>query len=155
MRAGTYASRVHLAARSEHFRAMLYGGMRESFRETCHEGVELKDVSYVVFLKILEFLYTETVLDIPPRRRRATAHRGGTNVRSPLLQSVKPGLRRGFTERQAAPQCTISRPRAFRSSARAHALAGRNESVRAGRRGVCGRGRELSRRGHALKGPGQ
>ena len=97
---------------------MLYGGMRESFRETCHEGVELKDVSYVVFLKILEFLYTETVLDIPPRRRRATAHRGGTNVRSPLLQSVKPGLRRGFTERQAAPQCTISRPRAFRSSAR-------------------------------------
>jgi hypothetical protein len=57
---------VHLAARSEHFRAMLYGGMRESFRETCHEGVELKDVSYVVFLKILEFLYTDTVLDIPP-----------------------------------------------------------------------------------------
>ena len=155
MRAGTYASRVHLAARSEHFRAMLYGGMLENFRETCREGVELKDVSYVVFLKILEFLYTETVLDIPPRRRRATAHRGGTNVRSPLFQSVKPGLRRGFTERQAAPQCTISRPRAFRSSARAHALAGRNESVRAGRRGVCGRGRELSRRGHALKGPGQ
>tara|TARA_B100000513_G_scaffold118873_1_gene52257 strand:- start:7 stop:363 length:357 start_codon:yes stop_codon:yes gene_type:complete len=29
----------------------------------------------------------------------------------------------------------------------------RNESVRAGRRGVCGR--ELSRRGRALKGPGQ
>ena len=25
-----YASRVHLASRSEHFRAMLYGGMRES-----------------------------------------------------------------------------------------------------------------------------
>ncbi|CAN0521844.1 unnamed protein product, partial [Ectocarpus sp. 8 AP-2014] len=25
-----YASRVHLALRSEHFRAMLYGGMRES-----------------------------------------------------------------------------------------------------------------------------
>ena len=66
MRAGTYASRVHLAARSEHFRAMLYGGMLENFRETCREGVELKDVSYVVFLKILEFLYTETVLDIPP-----------------------------------------------------------------------------------------
>ena len=39
-------------------------------------------------------------------------------MRSPLFQSVKPGLRRGFTERQAAPQCTISRPRAFRSSAR-------------------------------------
>ena len=32
-----YASRVHLAARSEHFRAMLYGGMRESFQENCHE----------------------------------------------------------------------------------------------------------------------
>ena len=45
---------------------MLYGGMRESFQENCHEGVELKDVSYAVFLKILEFLYTDTVLEIPP-----------------------------------------------------------------------------------------
>lgn len=32
-----YASRVHLALRSEHFRAMLYGGMRES-----EQGAEIE-----------------------------------------------------------------------------------------------------------------
>uniref|UniRef100_A0A7S2UT53 BTB domain-containing protein n=1 Tax=Fibrocapsa japonica TaxID=94617 RepID=A0A7S2UT53_9STRA len=56
-----YASRAHLAVRSEHFRAMLYGGMRESQSEE----IEIKDVSHPVFLKMLEFLYTDTVEDIP------------------------------------------------------------------------------------------
>ena len=41
---------------------MLYGGMRES---TCRE-IEVKDVSYEVFLTMLEFLYTDTVSDISP-----------------------------------------------------------------------------------------
>jgi hypothetical protein len=41
---------------------MLYGGMRES---TCHE-IEVKDVSYEVFLAMLEFLYTDTVSEISP-----------------------------------------------------------------------------------------
>lgn len=58
-----YASRVHLAARSEHFRAMLFGGMRES--ESGSEIV-LSDVSYPVFMKMLEFLYTDVVSDIAP-----------------------------------------------------------------------------------------
>jgi len=57
--------KVHLAARSEHFCAMLYGGMRES---TCKE-IEIKGVSYEVFLAMLEFLYTDTVSDISPRWR--------------------------------------------------------------------------------------
>ena len=57
-----YASRVHLAVRSEHFRAMLYGGMRESVSGE----IELKDVSHPVFMKMLEFLYTDQVADIPP-----------------------------------------------------------------------------------------
>jgi N-acetylneuraminic acid mutarotase len=56
-----YASRAHLAVRSEHFRAMLYGGMRES------SGVEISipDVGYEVFTKVLEYLYTDSVVDIP------------------------------------------------------------------------------------------
>ena len=53
---------VHLAARSEHFRAMLYGGMRES----SSREVEVKDVSYEVFLAMIEFLYTDDVCDISP-----------------------------------------------------------------------------------------
>lgn len=57
-----YASKVHLAARSEHFCAMLYGGMRESL---CVK-IEVKDVSYDVFLAMLEFLYTDSVSDISP-----------------------------------------------------------------------------------------
>lgn len=58
-----HASRVHLAARSEHFRAMFFGGMRESESDT---EIELSDVTYEVFLKMLEFLFTDTVTDISP-----------------------------------------------------------------------------------------
>lgn len=57
-----YGSRIHLAARSEHFKAMLYGGMKESF---ANDGVEIEDISYEVFLKVLEFLYTDEVEEIP------------------------------------------------------------------------------------------
>ena len=57
-----YASRAHLAVRSEHFRAMLYGGMRES----SSGEITIPDVSVNVFLKVLEYLYTDSVIDIPP-----------------------------------------------------------------------------------------
>jgi len=57
-----YASRAHLAVRSEHFRAMLYGGMRESVGGE----IVIPDVSHGVFLKMLEYLYTDTVADISP-----------------------------------------------------------------------------------------
>lgn len=42
-----YASRVHLALRSEHFRAMLYGGMRESEKGA---EIEIKVSGDLVFL---------------------------------------------------------------------------------------------------------
>eukprot|EP00611_Tribonema_gayanum_P007104 TRINITY_DN16471_c0_g1_i1.p1 TRINITY_DN16471_c0_g1~~TRINITY_DN16471_c0_g1_i1.p1 ORF type:complete len:513 (-),score=180.22 TRINITY_DN16471_c0_g1_i1:25-1563(-) len=58
-----FASRAHLAARSEHFRAMLYGGLRES-QAGCE--IEVKDVSHAVFIKMLEYLYTDTVGDLAP-----------------------------------------------------------------------------------------
>lgn len=58
-----YACRAILAARSEHFRAMLYGGMKES---KAGGEVEIKDMSHPVFLKMLEYLYTDVVGEIPP-----------------------------------------------------------------------------------------
>ena len=66
-----YASRAHLAVRSEHFRAMLYGGMRESLAgggggTGAGSEITIQDVSHEVFLKMLEFLYTDTVTDITP-----------------------------------------------------------------------------------------
>ncbi|CAM9089696.1 unnamed protein product [Chrysoparadoxa australica] len=55
-----YATRAHLAVRSEHFRAMLYGGLREA-----SEGeVKIQDVSHDVFVKMIEYLYTDSVGDI-------------------------------------------------------------------------------------------
>eukprot|EP00939_MAST-03C_sp_MAST-3C-sp1_P004185 g4185.t1 len=51
-----YATRAILAARSEHFQALLYGGMRESVKDA---EIPLVDVRCDVFLRILEFLYTD------------------------------------------------------------------------------------------------
>jgi len=56
------AHRAILAVRSEYFRAMLFNGhMRES---APNAHIEISDVSHSVFLKILEFLYTDTVNDV-------------------------------------------------------------------------------------------
>eukprot|EP01119_Soliformovum_irregulare_P019157 TRINITY_DN6012_c0_g1_i4.p1 TRINITY_DN6012_c0_g1~~TRINITY_DN6012_c0_g1_i4.p1 ORF type:complete len:418 (-),score=78.35 TRINITY_DN6012_c0_g1_i4:307-1560(-) len=49
-----YAHRIILAARSEMFRALLFGGMKES-REA---EIPLEEIKYEVFLQLLEFLYT-------------------------------------------------------------------------------------------------
>uniref|UniRef100_A0A7S2L7C8 BTB domain-containing protein n=1 Tax=Leptocylindrus danicus TaxID=163516 RepID=A0A7S2L7C8_9STRA len=58
-----YASRAILAVRSEYFRVMLYsGGMRES--EDTSSPIHLEDISYDVFLKVLEYLYTDSVSDV-------------------------------------------------------------------------------------------
>lgn len=57
-----YATRAHLAARSEHFRALFYGGMRES--SAADERIVLPDVSHPVFLLLLEYIYTDQVADI-------------------------------------------------------------------------------------------
>ena len=75
------ANRAILAVRSEYFKVMLYsGGMRESIAAAgggIHRGedgalsssssaapIELLDVSYPVFLKVLEYLYTDSVRDV-------------------------------------------------------------------------------------------
>ena len=80
-----YGCRALLAARSEYFDAMLFGGMRESGlgeeedeedEEEGEEGgsptrrrrrrrpIELRDVSHDVFVKVLEYLYTDAVGDL-------------------------------------------------------------------------------------------
>merc|ERR1719316_734485 len=57
-----YATRAHLAARSEHFRALFYGGMRES--SGTDEQITLPDIAYPVFCQLLEYIYTDQVGDI-------------------------------------------------------------------------------------------
>ncbi|CAE7248039.1 Lztr1 [Symbiodinium pilosum] len=57
-----YATRAHLAARSEHFRALFYGGMRES--SDAEEQIVLQDVAHPVFLLLLEYIYTDQVGEI-------------------------------------------------------------------------------------------
>eukprot|EP00941_MAST-03F_sp_MAST-3F-sp1_P001790 g1790.t1 len=93
-----YASRVHLAARSEHFRAMLFGGLHEASTysvrspssnlkargagagagsgdsattsslvlDSGKSGFIVSGITYNVFLKILEFLYTDQIQTIEP-----------------------------------------------------------------------------------------
>jgi BTB/POZ domain len=69
-----YAHKAILAIRSEYFRVLLCGGMRESRMleddddEDTDGGtndkskiIDLPDVSYSVFLKVLEFLYTDSL----------------------------------------------------------------------------------------------
>eukprot|EP00541_Cyclophora_tenuis_P019012 CAMPEP_0116550798 /NCGR_PEP_ID=MMETSP0397-20121206/5620_1 /TAXON_ID=216820 /ORGANISM="Cyclophora tenuis, Strain ECT3854" /LENGTH=286 /DNA_ID=CAMNT_0004075655 /DNA_START=330 /DNA_END=1187 /DNA_ORIENTATION=+ len=67
-----YANRSILAVRSDFFKVMLFsGGMRESLQVTSYPSstdartpIEIKDVSHSVFLKVLEYLYTDSVQDI-------------------------------------------------------------------------------------------
>ena len=62
------ANRSILAIRSEYFDCMLFGGMRESLRDEHGNAavgpIELCDVSHPVFLKVLEYLYTDTIRDL-------------------------------------------------------------------------------------------
>lgn len=58
-----HCNRAIMAVRSEFFRVMLFsGGMRES--NTPSTPIELVEISHSVFLKVLEFLYTDTVRDV-------------------------------------------------------------------------------------------
>merc|ERR1712050_157427 len=57
-----YATRAHLAARCEHFRALFYGGMREA--SAADEQIVLPDIAHPVFLLLLEYIYTDQVGDI-------------------------------------------------------------------------------------------
>jgi leucine-zipper-like transcriptional regulator 1 len=56
-----HAHKAILAVRSQYFRAMLFNGhLRESADNV---PVEINDVSHLVFSKVLEYLYTDTVSD--------------------------------------------------------------------------------------------
>jgi len=61
-----YAHKAILAIRSEYFRALLCGGMRESGNGMVSgmTPIDLPHVSYNAFVKVLEFLYTDTVRDV-------------------------------------------------------------------------------------------
>ncbi len=54
------AHRAILAARCPHFNAMFNSGMRESF----NREVDIPDTDFPTFLHIVEFLYTDAVLDL-------------------------------------------------------------------------------------------
>jgi len=59
-----YANRAILAVRSEYFKVMLFTGrMRESLSQN-NSSIEVRDVSYNIFLKVLEYLYTDSVRDL-------------------------------------------------------------------------------------------
>lgn len=51
------ANKAILAARSEHFRAWLYGGMKEQQEET----IVIPDMQFEVFVMVLQFLFTDDV----------------------------------------------------------------------------------------------
>jgi leucine-zipper-like transcriptional regulator 1 len=67
-----YANRAILSVRSEYFKVMLFsGGMREALQLSApglnrelDKRIEIKDVAHNVFLKVLEYLYTDTVKNI-------------------------------------------------------------------------------------------
>ena len=62
-----HANRSLLAVRSEYFEAMLFGGMCESMAVDDNEEkppIVLQDISHTVFLKVLEYLYTDQVSDM-------------------------------------------------------------------------------------------
>ena len=59
------AHRVILAVRSEYFQAMLFNGhLSESSNGDI--PIEIPDMSYRTFAKVLEYLYTDTVGDVSP-----------------------------------------------------------------------------------------
>jgi len=48
------ASKLLLASRSDHFRALFFGGLKET--NNCNEAININGITYDVFIKILEFL---------------------------------------------------------------------------------------------------
>ncbi|XP_063958023.1 BTB/POZ domain-containing protein 9-like [Lytechinus pictus] len=69
-----HAHRVILAARCQYFRALFYGGMRESDPECCE--IELQDTTSQAFEALLKYIYTGclNLLDLKVRRRSFTPY---------------------------------------------------------------------------------
>lgn len=59
-----HANRSLLAVRSAYFEAMLFGGMSESVNGELRAPIEIQDISHSVFLRVLEYLYTDAVSDV-------------------------------------------------------------------------------------------
>jgi len=64
-----YAHKAILAIRSEYFRVMLCGGMREGVAVSPKTAsgvpvITIPDVSHAVFVKVMEFLYTDNASDV-------------------------------------------------------------------------------------------
>lgn len=57
-----YATKALLSARSDHFRALFFGGMRESNVDAT-EPIPIHDMSAPVFLTLLEYVYTDKIAD--------------------------------------------------------------------------------------------
>ena len=61
-----HAHKSIIAVRSEYFQTMLFNGhMRESSDDN-NQPVEIPDMSHRTFLKVLEFLYTDTLSNVSP-----------------------------------------------------------------------------------------
>lgn len=64
-----YGHKAVLCIRSDYFRVMLCGGMREGAAnipmsdDECSKPIDLPDVSYWVFLKVLEYIYTDQIME--------------------------------------------------------------------------------------------
>eukprot|EP01117_Protostelium_nocturnum_P010555 TRINITY_DN3796_c0_g1_i7.p2 TRINITY_DN3796_c0_g1~~TRINITY_DN3796_c0_g1_i7.p2 ORF type:complete len:141 (+),score=33.29 TRINITY_DN3796_c0_g1_i7:586-1008(+) len=56
-----FAHKNILSCRSEHFCALISNSMKESFME----AIEMVDVDFQVFLLVMEFIYTDTVVIEP------------------------------------------------------------------------------------------
>ncbi|XP_039294308.1 BTB/POZ domain-containing protein 9 [Nilaparvata lugens] len=79
-----HAHKVILAARSEYFRALLYGGMKESHQAE----IELKDTSIEAFKALLKYIYT--------------GHLSLTSVKDIVLDMLGLAHQFGFVELEAA-----------------------------------------------------
>ncbi|CAF5209387.1 unnamed protein product, partial [Rotaria magnacalcarata] len=54
-----YAHRIILAARSDYFRALLFGGLRESQND--NRTIEIKECKSAAFKILLEYIYTAQI----------------------------------------------------------------------------------------------
>lgn len=104
-----YASRIILAARSEPFRAMLFGsgGPGGRFKEASSggagEGIVVEDVSHAAFVAMLEFLYTDGVADMAPELAVPLLIAGERWMLPRLKALCEETIRRGITTTSVVP----------------------------------------------------
>jgi len=67
-----YAHRIILAARSEYFRALLYGGLRESQHD--NHTIEIKECKSAAFKILLLYIYTGRISLIKEKVKKTTTN---------------------------------------------------------------------------------